>query len=477
LFAGIGLLAKENAILLPALLLVTEWTLFRFAGLDGHSRRLLKAFFWLVVAVPLFTLVWYVIQHPGYLDYAHRPFSLEERLLTQARVLWFYVRLLLAPDIGVLGLFHDDFTISRGLLTPWTTLPALLGLGLVAVTALALRSRVPLFSFAVLFFLVGHAMESSILPLELVYEHRNYLPMVGPVFALAYLPILATSGSSGQSVSPGLVWLLVGVTTLGLSAATAVRARDWSGFGRLVLAEVEHHPDSRRANFQYAQLLMSQLERPEHAASAAEEARGIFQRVTDLDPDQVDGLFGLVVLDLQLGRQPSPAVLTELTDRLRRIPFNPLNVNIQQFSFLVRWHEAARGNTGVAREQMIALFEAALSNPTVTGASRVALYHAFRAYYQRVLHDHVTALKYATLAVKADPADWLLRDRLIRLLAMLGRYDDADRALADAVAIDRLGLYEAAAKQLQEELLAARSGGSMPVMPEKRNAEENDRRN
>jgi hypothetical protein len=467
LFAGVGLLAKENAILLPALLLVTEWTLFRFAGLDGRSRRLLKAFFWLTVAVPLVVLVWYVIQHPGYLGYGSRPFSLEERLLTQARALWFYVRLLFVPDISALGLFHDDFSISRGLLAPWTTLPALLGLGLTAIAAVTLRARLPLFSFAVLFFLVGHAMESSIIPLELVYEHRNYLPMLGPLFALAYVPSI---GAASLPISRGIVVLLVGATILALAATTAIRAYDWSGFGRLVLAEVEHHPDSTRASFQYAQLLMAQIESPEHAAGAAEEARRIFQRVTDLDPDQADGLFGLVVLDLQLGRQPSPAVLAELSERLRRIPFNPLNVNIKQFSFLVQWHEAAPPGRGLSPSQVLSLFDAALSNPTVTGASRIALYHALRAYHQRVVGDNLTALKYAEMAVRTDPSDWLLRDRHIRLLAMLGRFDEAERALQTAVGTDKLGVRERDAADLAQMIAAARRGEPVPALPPERNA-------
>ena len=473
LFAGVGLLAKENAILLPALLLVTEWTLFRFAGLDRLSGRLLKGFFWLVVVVPFLALAFYLVQHPGYLDYAHRPFSLEERLLTQARVLWFYVRLLFAPDIAALGLFHDDFAISRSLVSPWTTLPALLGLGFVAVTAFALRSRVPLFSFAVLFFLVGHAMESSIIPLELVYEHRNYLPMLGPVFALAYLPSVA---AASLPISRGVVVALVGAVVLAFAATTAIRAYEWSGFGRLVLGEVEHHPNSARASFQYAQLLMAQLEKPEHAAGAAEEARGIFERVTNLNPNQVDGLFGLVVLDLQLGRQPPADVLTELTDRLRRIPFNPLNVNIKQFSFLVKWHEAVPAEAGLSPTQVLSLFDAALSNPTVNGASRIALYHALRAYHQRVLHDDLTALKYAEMAVQADPSDWMLRDRQIRLLAMLGRWDEAEQALAEALKTDQLGLYANDAAGLQTAITSARNGAPVPIMPEPRDMQRDGNR-
>jgi len=83
-------------------------------------------------------------------------------------------------DSALLGFYHDDFQASAGWLTPWTTLPAVLGLLCVALAALVVRRRFPLFAFAVLFFLAGHLLESTVFPLELVFEHRNYLPSIAP---------------------------------------------------------------------------------------------------------------------------------------------------------------------------------------------------------------------------------------------------------------------------------------------------------
>ncbi len=56
-------------------------------------------------------------------------------------------------------------------------------LGLI-LTALVRRKKWPLFAFAVLWFFAGHALESTFLPLEYFFEHRNYLPLLGPIFAL-----------------------------------------------------------------------------------------------------------------------------------------------------------------------------------------------------------------------------------------------------------------------------------------------------
>ena len=59
--------------------------------------------------------------------------------------------------------------------------------------ALLLRHKSPIFSFAVLFFLASHALESSAFPLEMVFEHRNYLASLGPLLFLAYLVTIASA--------------------------------------------------------------------------------------------------------------------------------------------------------------------------------------------------------------------------------------------------------------------------------------------
>jgi tetratricopeptide (TPR) repeat protein len=107
--------------------------------------------------------------------YDQRFFTMGERLLTQPRVIWFYLSILLYPMPARLNITHD-FTISTGLFQPCTTLPAIVGLSMLLTVGLLLVKRQPMTSFAILFFLLNHVVESSIIPLEMVYEHRNYLP-------------------------------------------------------------------------------------------------------------------------------------------------------------------------------------------------------------------------------------------------------------------------------------------------------------
>jgi len=57
------------------------------------------------------------------------------------------------------------------------------GLGL----GLGLLRRSPLATFEILFLFAGHRLESTLIPLELAFEHRNYLPSLGLILAAADL--------------------------------------------------------------------------------------------------------------------------------------------------------------------------------------------------------------------------------------------------------------------------------------------------
>jgi tetratricopeptide (TPR) repeat protein len=284
---------------------------------------------------------------------------------------------------------------------------------------------------------------------------------------------LPTVGTTTLPVSRRLLKILVASILLALAASTALRAYDWSGFGRLITAEVEHHPDSLRSNFQYAQLLMEQIKNAELSVEAAALAKEHFQHIVGLDENHADGLFGLVVLELYKGHPPPQELIDRLAERLRRIPWNPLNVSTGQFAYLAKWHEEQGPVPRLSRDQMLMVFDAALSNPTLPPIGRAAILHALRAYYQRSLGEIGPALHYAELAMQAAPDNWELRDRHIRLLAATGRWDEAEAALRKAVEGDKLGLQEAQAKSLADVIAAARRGEPVPTMPLKRHQDTN----
>jgi hypothetical protein len=243
----LGLISKENAALLPLFALAIEYAFYRRDQLDNRMRRRLYAFYIFMVMIPAAIFVIYLISHPEFItnSYALRHFTPYERLLTEARVLWFYAGLFIFPTPDRLGLFHDDIALSTSLFAPITTLFAVTGLGVLALFALTKNKRWPVTSFAVLWFLAGHALESSVFGLELSYEHRNYLPSVGFFFLISFM-ILSLLQQTKSAVTLRLL-LPLGLVLV-LSFTTWNRAGTWSNLHTLAETSARHHPDSPRAN-------------------------------------------------------------------------------------------------------------------------------------------------------------------------------------------------------------------------------------
>ncbi len=166
---------KENTAVLPITFLLYD--LFFIQGISAVSaKRVLKLAVLPVAIVLVLGLIYtdFSLQRAIY-ESGVRPFSPLERLLTQGRVLFFYVSLLLYPIPSRLTFLHD-IDISRSLFDPWTTLAAIVGIVLCLLFAAVKARRYPLLSFAILFFVLNHLIEGTVIPLELIFEHRNYIP-------------------------------------------------------------------------------------------------------------------------------------------------------------------------------------------------------------------------------------------------------------------------------------------------------------
>ena len=182
----LAVLTKESGALLPTYALALEATLLPRPGSLPRSRWVVwkSAFLTLPTVMIIAYLVWRVPYSQEMI--LMRDFTAWERLMTESRILWEYLVNAFIPRAGSFGPFHDGYPIARSLLDP-VTLVAVSSWLVIAALALAWRRRYPLFAFAVLWFLGGHLLESTSLPLLLYFEHRNYLPIIGPVFALCAL--------------------------------------------------------------------------------------------------------------------------------------------------------------------------------------------------------------------------------------------------------------------------------------------------
>ena len=186
--AGIsGLLSKEIAATLPVAIFLYEWYFFR--QLDKQWLR--KQAPWVIfIFLLLFVLTLiYLKGHPlSQLanKYANKDFTLAQRLLTQPGVVLYYLSLLIFPFPDRLRVLYQ-IAPATGLILPVSTLTALIALAGLIAAAFLLGRRHRLASFAITWFLTTLAIESSIIPLAMVFEHRTYLPSVFVFIALTWL--------------------------------------------------------------------------------------------------------------------------------------------------------------------------------------------------------------------------------------------------------------------------------------------------
>jgi hypothetical protein len=361
----VAALCKESGALLPLLILVTEAILLRWSAPNRGSRRTLVAIVGLSVVVPLLLGLFYVLKNPDLIlgGYVWRDFSLAERLMTEARVLWFYLHMIVLPNMGVMGLHHDDILISTDLLSPWTTLPAIAGLFLLAVGAFAMRNKQPLVTFGIAFFFVGHAMESTIIPLELAFEHRNYLPILGILLPLAYYALNPHLHLPSVRVRRAAFLLLV----ILFSGLTATRAQQWGDTFMMRLLEVERHPRSVRAHIDLATLYKNLPPTSrEDEIDLYNKALFHFQQAADNAPSNIAGLINILAMNAERGLPVEGTLLETLEQRLATVPFGPPNKN----TLIGAVRDIANGYIVVNAGIVDRLYRATMSNPLLTGSHR-----------------------------------------------------------------------------------------------------------
>ncbi|MCB1773736.1 MAG: tetratricopeptide repeat protein [Gammaproteobacteria bacterium] len=442
-------LGKENAVLLPLFLLVSEVTVLRNLT-TGTREPLVRGVWVLFIAAPLLLGVYYLLSHPGLYNYSNRPFTLEERVLTQARILWHYLHWLFVPDIRSFGLFHDDIALSTSLTQPVSTVIAISAHATLLAVALLSSRRWPTFAFAVLFFYAAHALESTILPLEMVFEHRNYLASVGPLFLLAY----AIAGASGRLGVTRLAWLFGALLLAAYAAVTFVRVDNWSSFEKFVVSGVSNHPDSARYNFIAAKTLIGTLNR--HDAERplrADIARRHLERGLAADPTCTNCLFGLLVLDLHLDRVPSDDLMSRLTDVLRDGRVDATTLSVGQFSFLVKWQKS--GASTLTDEQLRSIFDTALDNRGWNHTGRAGIHAAYREYLATVVGDLDGALEQADKAISTWPEQWAYHVHKVELLMQMQRYDEALAAIDAAMSVSDNNGQRARLEQLLQAIRQA----------------------
>lgn len=237
-------LSKENGILLPFSLLLIE-----FIFITDHKISLRKIFFGLLIGTLLSYPLFYFLTSTNFQflsGYDGRSFTMAQRLLTEPRVVIHYISLLLFPAPIRLSLLYD-FPLSTSLFTPWTTFGSIISLLFMAVGAIFSYRKIPILSFAILFFLLNHLVESTILPLEIVFEHRNYLPSIFFFWPIAAVLVKGIRYFLSRKREVALLLLaLTGSYIITFGAWTFTRNNLWKSEKAIWIDVMRKHPDLTR---------------------------------------------------------------------------------------------------------------------------------------------------------------------------------------------------------------------------------------
>ncbi len=186
--AVMAFLTKENAAMLPVILYFYDLLLIRGANQE-NVRKDMKRMIWPLTGL-LLVGIFYLTTTGFPLDYKVYNFTLTEKLLTEPRIVLFYLSLLIYP-VSTRLTFDHDYILSTSLFTPWTTgVSILIILGFIVCAFITARKK-PLVAFCILFFFLNHIIESSIIPIEIIWEYRNYVPSLS-FFILLVLFLLWT---------------------------------------------------------------------------------------------------------------------------------------------------------------------------------------------------------------------------------------------------------------------------------------------
>jgi hypothetical protein len=186
----LGVFSKENVAILPFFIALYEFYFFQNFDLSPKGKKILSG---LVLVLLLLGAFGFILWGQRYIHviregYQYRTFTMSERVLTQFRVVLYYVTLLIYPHPSRLNLDYD-FPISKTILDPPTTLISIsIIVALIGYSLWTAKKR-PVLSFFILWYFVNLVIESSIFPLEMVFEHRLYLPVVGPFVLFSLLTV------------------------------------------------------------------------------------------------------------------------------------------------------------------------------------------------------------------------------------------------------------------------------------------------
>ncbi len=421
-WTAIGLTAKETAVMTPFYAALIEWALFSARSGREHrrDRRVLWLFALVLVLPGIAGLAWLLPDlafNP--VAWQTRNFTLGERLLSEPRIWFDYLCWIVLPTPHALSFYHDEIRVSTGLLAPWTTLAAIAGLALLVALIAFLRARAPLVALGLALFLGAQLLTGTIIPLELVYEQRNYFASFGVLLALVPLLFPARAGAP-LPLARGV--LLAGLLLI-WTGETAQTAYAWSSPLRLAVELAERAPTSPRAQYELGRtyIVLSKYD-PKSPFTAL--AYAPLERAMNLPDSSILPEQALLFMNSRMGRPLKALWWQRMIAHLKSVP-----PGVQDESSLAALTQCAiQGACPLPPSSMVEAFVAALSHRHPS--ARVMQIYA--DYALNVLHDRGLALRVLTAANTIHPGNRDIRQTLLEVRALIANNRTAHTPAAAA---------------------------------------------
>lgn len=380
-----SILSKESGILFIPLIYWVELIIFQAKNLQFQPIYIKKIklihMLWGGVIAAGFIFLYLLPPYLNPVNFARRDFTLDERLLTESRVIFYYLKMTFYPLLSDLSLYHDDFTISKSITQPITTLYSLVGLLGISLACIALFKKHPMLLFAWGWYVISQLLESTFISLELVHEHRNYFGIIGFIVAAVYY----FAQINNKKIQP-FIYILSAIYIANLAWTTWQRSEIWSNLVDHAVYEAAMHPQSDRANYQLARIYMKLMQNEPNSQQKMHYAQLAQHALNKAKKSYIPAngaWFAELHLASYLGNPVSQQTINELIWRLEYKPFQNSNV-----SFLSTFSNCQiNGFCKVPHEQAISIIAAGLNNQGIDNRLKSEIYKLLTQYFVGVISD------------------------------------------------------------------------------------------
>jgi tetratricopeptide (TPR) repeat protein len=391
---ALALMAKESALIMPALLLIYHYAL---------KRKFQVGEFVSVSAMALLYIPARMFLFGGFNAESPEAAGMLERVPGFFVAITNYVRLLILP-VGQ----HIEYGKKLfGMADPWAITGAILATaGL--VWAVSQRNRTPLITFSVLWFFAALLPSSNIYPAIAFYmaEHYLYVPSVGAFLLLSYGLVLLYNRERFRKTAVVITALLAGAWAL----ATVRQNNYWKNSQVILEKTLKYMPDSSRVLCDLGNVYNNQ---GRHA-----EAARLIEKALGLDPQDEKAYNNLGNSYYAMGETAKAIAMYKKALELGSDDARTYNNLANAY--------AAEGRTD---EAVSAVKKAIAVNPYFAGS-----YYNLGVIYMNAGKNE-DALEMFRKAAQADPDMSEAYVNIAAAAVKTGRPDEAEAALKKAIAV------------------------------------------